>query len=99
MDKTFSLRPALPAIFLATLLAGCAAAGPDSHRAGGRDSDTRTGMGGQGGMMDMQAMCDMHKKEMAGKTPAEQKARMEEHMKTMSPEMRERMKTMMEQCR
>jgi hypothetical protein len=98
MDKTFSLRLALPATLLAALLAGCAAAGPHAHRGGGRDYDAR-GMGGQGGMMDMQAMCEMHKKDMAGKSPAEQQAYMEERMRTMAPEMRERMRTMMGQCR
>ena len=50
-------------------------------------------------MMDMQSMCDMHKKEMSGKSPAERQAHMDEHMKSMPPEMRQRMQAMHEQCR
>ncbi len=80
------LRLLAPAC-VAMLLAACAA-GPgghtDHHAAGG---------------MDMKAMCDMHRQEMAGKTAAEQQALMQEHMKSMSPDMRERMGRMHAQCR
>jgi hypothetical protein len=48
--------------------------------------------------MDMAAMCDMHKKEMAGKTAAQQQAIMQEHMKSMPPEMRQRMQEMHARC-
>ena len=48
--------------------------------------------------MDMQAMCEKHKSMMAGKSTAEQQAMMNEHMKSMSPEMQTRMKTMHEKC-
>jgi hypothetical protein len=48
--------------------------------------------------MDMAAMCDMHKKEMAGKTAAEQQALMQEHMQSMPREMRQRMQEMRARC-
>ena len=38
-------------------------------------------------MMSPNEMCAMHKQMMAGKTPAEQQAMMNEHMKSGSPEM------------
>lgn len=75
--------------FLAVGLAGCAAAPAKS------DAHARAGMG----TMDMQAMCEMHKKKMSGKPPAEQQAMMQEHMKSMTPEMRQRMQAMHEQCK
>ena len=76
---------------LLALLAGCAAtnATQDSHSHAAAPH----------AMMDMQAMCDMHKKMMSGKTPAERQAMMEEHMKSMSPGMRQHMQMMNEQCR
>jgi hypothetical protein len=96
MDKIFPLRSACASAFLVTLLAGCAAAGAGPHsRAGG-------GPGGgmqQGQMQDMQAMCEMHRKEMGSRTPQERQAMMEERMKSMTPEMRQRTQAMMEQCR
>jgi Spy/CpxP family protein refolding chaperone len=70
-------------------LAGCASApaksGDHSHSAMGS--------------MDMQSHCEMHKKMMAGKTSAEQQAMMQEHMKSMSSDMRQRMQGMHEQCK
>ncbi len=51
------------------------------------------------GAMDMQSHCEMHKKMMSGKPSAEQKAMMQEHMKSMTPEMRQRMHAMHEQCK
>ena len=51
------------------------------------------------GAMDMQAHCEMHKKMMSDKSSAEQQAMMQEHMKSMSAEMRQRMQTMHEQCK
>ena len=48
--------------------------------------------------MDMPAMCEKHKAMMAGKSPAEQQTMMNEHMKSMSPEMRTRMQAMHEKC-
>lgn len=75
-------------LFLAAALAGCAMPGHHGHMDHGSSHD-----------MDMAAMCDMHKKEMAGKTAAEQQALMQEHMKSMSPEMRQRMQEMHARCR
>ena len=81
------IAPAL----LAGLLAGCAATNGAA--------DTHSHASTPHAMMDMQAMCDMHKKMMSGKTPAEAQAMMDEHMKSMAPEMRQHMQMMHEQCR
>ena len=79
------------AFFLAGLIGGCAT-GPSS-------SGTMGDKGGMsGGQMDMQAMCEKHKAMMAGKSTAEQQTMMNEHMKSMSPEMQTRMKAMHEKC-
>ena len=59
-----------------------------------------SGMSGMsGGQMDMQTMCERHKGMMAGKSSVEQQAMMNEHMKSMSPEMRTRMQAMHEKCK
>lgn len=70
-------------------LAGCAAAAQKSNAPAGAEMGT----------MDMQSMCAMHKKMTSGKTPAEQQAMMQEKMKSMTPEMRQRMHAMHEQCK
>jgi len=79
----------LAAVVLVAGLTGCAAA--------------RTGSGDHAhssmGAMDMQAHCEMHKKMMSGKPSAEQQAMMQEHMKSMTPEMRQRMQAMHDQCK
>ncbi len=49
--------------------------------------------------MDMQSHCEMHKKMMSGKPSAERQAMMQEHMKSMTPEMRQKMQAMHEQCK
>lgn len=77
---------------LAGVLAGCAA-GPQKS-----DAHAHSGHSGMG-MMNIQAMCERHKKMMSGKSPAEQQAMMKEHMKSMPPEMHQRMHAMHEQCR
>lgn len=63
------------------LLSGCA-----MHR---NDGEMAGGMCGQHG--GMKRMCEMHKQMTAGKTPAEQQAAMEAHIKSMhgsvTPEM------------
>jgi hypothetical protein len=80
------------ALFLAGVLGGCAS--------GASGSGSMGGMGGMGGgQMDMQAMCEMHKGMMAGKSTTEQQAMMNEHMKSMSPQMRTRMQAMLEKCK
>ncbi len=81
------------AFLLAGLISGCAPGASTSGSMGG-------GMSGMGaGQMDMQAMCEKHKGMMAGKSTAEQQAMMNEHMKSMSPEMRTRMQKMYETCK
>ncbi len=81
--------PLVSSALLAVGLAGCAAAPQksDAHAHAGMDT------------MDMQSMCEMHKKMMSGKTFAGQQAMMQEHMKSMTPEMRQRMQAMHEQCK
>ena len=65
-------------ILVAGVLAGCAAGAPrhESH---------------SHSMMSLNDMCAMHKQMMAGKTPAEQQAMMDDHMKSRSPEMHKHM--------
>jgi hypothetical protein len=75
---------------LGGVLAGCAA----TH--GAQDSGPHAAA--PQAMMDMQSMCEMHKKMMSGKTPAERQAMMDEYMKSMPPEMRQRMQMMHGQC-
>ena len=93
--KTKSKLLAVSGAFLvAGLIGGCATGPSTSGSMGGM-----SGMSGMGaGQMDMQAMCEKHKSMMAGKSAAEQQAMMNEHMKSMSPEMQTRMKTMHEKC-
>ena len=74
-------------------LAGCAGGMHMQHH------DMTAMAPGQGGAMDMQSMCAMHKKMMAGMTAAEQQAMMDEHMKSMTPEMRQHMQQMIQQCK
>ncbi len=89
MNRTRRVIPLAAATLLVAGLVGCAAApeksGDHSHA--------------MMGSMDMQSHCGMHKKMMAGKPSAEQQAMMQEHMKSMTPEMRQRMQAMHEQCK
>ncbi len=80
--------PLVSSVLLAGALVGCAAPQKSSDHA-------HESMG----MMDMQSMCERHKKMMSGKSTAEQQAMMQEHMNSMTPEMRQRMQTMHEQCK
>jgi hypothetical protein len=78
----------LAVTFLVAGLAGCAAA------------PAKTGDHAHAAMaMDMRAHCEMHKRMMSGKPSAEQQAMMQEHMKSMTPEMRQRVQAMHEQCK
>jgi len=83
------VAPLVSSTLVAVGLAGCAAAPHAS------DAHAHADMG----TMDMQSMCEMHKKMMGGKPSAEQQAMMQEHMKSMTPEMRQRMQAMHEQCK
>ncbi|MEJ7930131.1 hypothetical protein WG922_09105 [Ramlibacter sp. AN1015] len=80
--------PLWSSALVAVGLAGCAAAPAHS------DAHDHARMG----RMDPQAMCEMHKKMMSGKAPAQQQALMQEHMKSMTPEMRQQMQSIHEQC-
>lgn len=55
------------------------------------------GKGGADGKMDMKSMCDMHAKMMNANTADERSAMMDERMKNMSPDMRQRQRDMMQQ--
>lgn len=51
-------------------------------------------------MMDMKAMCDMHRNMMSASSPADRKAMMDKAMKGMSKEQkRQRMQMMEEKCK
>ena len=94
----------LAPVLLTVVLAGCATAQSQDHKAHHPDTPApadakRSGMSpGAMSMMgsDMAAMCDMHVKIMSGNTPEERRALMAEHMKTMSPEMMKRHMVMMQ---
>ena len=93
--KTNSKLLAVSGAFLVAGFIGGCATGPSTPGSMG----SMGGMSGMGaGQMDMQAMCEKHKSMMAGKSAAEQQAMMIDHMKSMSPEMQTRMKTMHEKC-
>jgi hypothetical protein len=89
MKLISQVAPLVSSALLAVGLVGCAAtsAKSDAHAHAGMDT------------MDMQSMCEKHKKMMSGKPSAEQPAMMQEHMKSMTPEMRQRMQAMREQCK
>ena len=93
--KTNSKLLAVSGAFLVAGFIGGCATGPSTAGSMG----SMGGMSDMGaGQMDMQAMCEKHKSMMAGKSAAEQQAMMIDHMKSMSPEMQTRMKTMHEKC-
>jgi hypothetical protein len=78
---------------LAGLLAGCATApGAHDHHAASAESK-KAGEGDKG-------MCDMHRKMMSAKTPAEREAMMKDHMKDMAPEeKKKKMEAMQDKCK
>lgn len=67
----------------------------------GQGGGGQMGMMGQGGgQMDMKSMCTMHDRMKNARTPEERGAMMDERMKGMSPEMRQRhMEMMQQQCK
>jgi hypothetical protein len=114
MKSFFQSAGSLLAVFVAVAaLNGCAAmqekheqhhpeaSAPGSP--GGMGQGGTTGqmgmMAGAGGQMDMKSMCEMHNRMMSSKTPAEQTAMMDDHMKSMSPEMRQKHMEMMQKCK
>jgi hypothetical protein len=101
MKSLFPAAGRLAAIFVMLALTGCAT-GQGARSASAPPSGTMSSgpAGEQRGMMDMKAMCDMHDRMMAAKTPEERRAMMDEHMKNMSPEMvQKHMQMMQEQCK
>ena len=95
----------------AAALTGCAAV-QEEHRQhhpdpatanaqGGMGPGGKMGMmGGAGGQMDMKARCETHEKMQSARTPEERSAMMEDRMKNMSAEMRQRhMEMMQQQCK
>ena len=80
-------------------------AGPDGQRGMmGGGADGQKGMMGSGagqmGMMDKKSMCEMREKMMSSKSPAERTAMMDDRMKSMSPEERQKhMEMMKQQCK
>jgi hypothetical protein len=108
MKSKFQLATWAAAIVAAVALAGCATSKNAEHSQHHPDSATAQpaatmepgAPGAPMAMMDMKAMCDMHKKMMGAKTPNEQKAKMDESMKAMSPEMMQKHMAMMpEKCK
>ena len=89
-----------PLLFVVTVSALMTAAlsGCSTNTSG--QAGMHSGGGGQmemKDMKDMQAMCDMHKKMLASKTPAEREAMM--GGQTMSPDMKKHMMMMEERCK
>lgn len=89
MKTSVNLLTLSGAVLFAGLVGGCATGASTSGSMGGMS----------GGQMDMQAMCEMHKGMMAGKSSTEQQAMMNEHMKSKPPEMQTRMRAMHEKCK
>jgi hypothetical protein len=72
-------------------LAGCASNMHSAHHQRGGPMHMSSG--------DMQAMRNMHNQMMSGKTPEQRRAIIEEHAKSMSPDMRHRMEMMQHHCK
>lgn len=79
----------LSAVLGVSLLAGCASPAMN------HSSDSMGAMSNSSG--DMAGMCDMHKKMMA-MAPQDRKMMMDEHMKGMSPAMRDEHMEKMKSC-
>jgi hypothetical protein len=103
-----ALAAASATVLLGAALPGCASsqdARLEQQRAAntGKQASGRMTAGVPGGrmaMMDMMAMCDMHQKMVSPKTPEEQQASVNEHMKNVSPEKREKnLSLMREKCK
>lgn len=89
----------MAAIVLTATLGACAT-GQSQQQSESRSVGASAGGASMAGA-DMRAMCaDMQQKMMSAKTPEERKAMMQEHMKSMPPEMRQQMPEHMEMmCR
>jgi hypothetical protein len=85
----------------ALLLAGCASHGHGPGMGGGMGmGHQHDGMARHDGSHDMAQMCGMHRETTAGKSPAEQQAAIESHIRSMhgtvTPEMVEQHRRMMD---
>lgn len=74
----------LPVAALTVAGAGCGMMQHHSGASGSGHGGMGAGAGGaQPGNMDMARMCEMHRQMMVGKSPAEQQAAIEAHVKSM----------------
>ncbi len=97
--------PLIAPVILAAALTGCATDQSRQHKQHHPDNSAapaKMGDKSSGGMAmteaDMMAMCgDMHEKMMSAKTPEERKAMMQEHMKSMPPDMMKKHMAMMQE--
>lgn len=92
-NRTFALS------LLSAFLAGCAMQGGHHGPMHGSMQGGQHGQMDHHAGMDMKSMCAMHKQMMEGKTAAQQQALMDDHMKSMPPEMRQRMQEMHAGCK
>lgn len=110
MKPTFSSISLVASALAMVLLTGCSAM-REMHRehhpetSSSQASQTKSSgasasSAGQMGMMESGAMCDMHEKLMSAKTPGQRQAMMDDRMKDMSQQMRQKnLEMMQEQCR
>lgn len=95
--KHFTFCGAIAAPVLVAALAGCAPSQPMQQS----DSTLSQGGGTMGATasgepaMDTKAMCGMHQRMMNASTPEERQALMDEHMRNMTPAMRQQQLDMM----
>jgi hypothetical protein len=96
MKSTSRFAGSVAAIFVVAALTGCASwTKPQSASATSAEGSADAKMS----TMDMEAMCDKHKKMMSA-APEDRKMMMDENMKTMSPEkMQEHMAMMQAKCK
>lgn len=104
MKSMLSSSALLAALFITTTLtAGCAGMHEAMHRSPestGSQAPGATTSGSSGGQMpmtDLQSMCDAYRQMMSAKTPEERQAMMDERMKNVPPEMRQKHMAMMEE--
>jgi hypothetical protein len=108
MKSIFPSAVPFSAVLILAALTGCATGQDAEHSQHHPDSATSQMSekmnggpgGGQMGMMDVKAMCDMDQKMTGARTPEERQAMMAERLKNMSPEMqRKHMEMMQAQCK
>lgn len=93
MNTHLRIAVCVAAVSLVATLAGCAAGSGAQH-------DDHAGSVPQQSENKSSATCDMHKKMSSAKTADERNAMMREHMKDMSPEVRQKMmQNMQDKCK